>query len=128
MRLPLRRAADCSQCFVTFVDAQCALAFYQTASFQGIALHNRRLKVGWGKHSGPPSPGITMVVQSGGSRNVYIGNIDDFDVWSEDKLRRDFGEYGEIELVNTLREKQCAFVNFTNIANSVRRAAPPGLD
>lgn len=45
-----RYLADLSsipQCFVTFVDPHCALAFYQTASFQGIALHNRRLKVGW---------------------------------------------------------------------------------
>ena len=61
-----------------------------------------------------------MVVQAGGSRNVYVGNIEDFDFYSEEKLRHDFGEYGEIELVNTLREKQCAFVNFTNIASSVR--------
>ena len=61
-----------------------------------------------------------MVVQAGGSRNVYVGNIEDFDYYSEEKLRRDFGEYGEIELVNTLREKQCAFVNFTNIASAVR--------
>lgn len=60
-----------------------------------------------------------MVVQSGGSRNVYIGNIDDFEIYTEEKLRADFGEYGEIELINTLKEKQCAFVNFTNIANAV---------
>jgi hypothetical protein len=35
-------------------------------------------------------------------------------------LRQDFQEYGEIELVNTLREKSCAFVNFTNIANAIK--------
>lgn len=116
----VRYIADKHICFVTFVDAQCALAFYQTATYQGIALHNRRLKVGWGKHSGPPSPGISMVVQSGGSRNVYVGNIENFDFYTEDKLRHDFGEYGEIELINTLREKQCAFVNFTNIASSIK--------
>ncbi|KAI9605077.1 hypothetical protein H4Q26_003048 [Puccinia striiformis f. sp. tritici PST-130] len=46
-----------------------------TATFQGIALHNRRLKVGWGKHSGPPSPGIAMVVQAGGSRNVTLAKL-----------------------------------------------------
>jgi hypothetical protein len=60
-----------------------AVAFYHTATFQGIALHNRRLKVGWGKHSGPPSPGIAMVVQAGGSRNVYIGQIDDMETFDE---------------------------------------------
>ena len=65
------------------VPRSAALAFFHMATFQGINLHNRRLKVGWGKHSGPPSPGIAMVVQAGGSRNVYIGQIDDFDQYDE---------------------------------------------
>ncbi|GAA5827037.1 hypothetical protein JCM11251_002216 [Rhodosporidiobolus azoricus] len=116
----IRYIPDKHICFVTFVDAACALAFYQTASFQGIALHNRRLKVGWGKQSGPTSPGIAMVVHAGGSRNVYVGNIEDFDVYSEEKLRKDFGEFGEIELINQLKEKQCSFVNFTNITNAIK--------
>ncbi|GAA6039031.1 hypothetical protein JCM8097_000163 [Rhodosporidiobolus ruineniae] len=116
----IRYIPDKHICFVTFVDPHCALAFFQTASFQGIALHNRRLKVGWGKQSGPTSPGIAMVVQSGGSRNVYVGNIEDFDFYSEEKLRKDFGEYGEIELVNALKEKQCCFVNFTSITNAIK--------
>ncbi|GAA5872284.1 hypothetical protein JCM3774_003334 [Rhodotorula dairenensis] len=116
----IRYIPDKHICFVTFVDPHCALAFYQTASFQGIALHNRRLKVGWGKQSGPTSPGIAMVVQSGGSRNVYVGSIEDFETYSDEKLRSDFGEYGEIELINFLKEKQCAFVNFTNITNAIK--------
>jgi len=37
-----------------------------------------------------------------------------------EKLKRDFGEYGEIELVNYLKEKNCAFVNFTNISNAIK--------
>ena len=37
-----------------------------------------------------------------------------------ERLRADFAEYGEIELVNALREKSCAFVNFTNIANAIK--------
>ncbi|BGO99315.1 RNA-binding protein MRN1 [Rhodotorula toruloides] len=116
----IRYIPDKHICFVTFVDPHCALAFFQMASFQGIALHNRRLKVGWGKQSGPTSPGIAMVVQAGGSRNVYVGNIDDFETYKEEKLRKDFGEYGEIELVNFLKEKQCCFVNFTNITNAIK--------
>ncbi|GAA5972200.1 hypothetical protein JCM11641_002355 [Rhodosporidiobolus odoratus] len=116
----IRYIPDKHICFVTFVDPHCALAFYQTASFQGIALHNRRLKVGWGKQSGPTSPGIAMVVQAGGSRNVYVGNIEDFEAYTEEKLRKDFGEYGEIELVNSLKEKQCCFINFTNITNAIK--------
>ena len=81
-------------------------------------IHNRRLKIGWGKHSGPLPPAIALAVSGGASRNVYVGNLDE--TWTEDRLRQDFSEYGEIELVNTLREKSCAFVNFTNIANAIK--------
>lgn len=106
--------------FVTFVDANSALAFHHLASYSGVMIHNRRLKIGWGKHSGPPSPAIAMAVQAGCSRNVYIGNIEDPDVLTEEKLRKDFGEHGEVELVNSLREKNCAFVNFCNIQNAIK--------
>jgi hypothetical protein len=81
-------------------------------------IHNRRLKIGWGKHSGALPPAIALAVSGGASRNVYVGNLDES--WSEERLKQDFSEYGEIELVNTLREKSCAFVNFTNIANAIK--------
>lgn len=60
-----------------------------------------------------------MVVQAGGSRNVYVGNIEDHEMYTDEKLRQDFGEYGDIELINSLKEKQCCFINFTNITNAV---------
>jgi RNA recognition motif-containing protein len=106
--------------FITFVDSNAALAFYHLATYSGILIHQRRLKIGWGKHSGPLSPAIALAVQAGGSRNVYVGNIEDFDLHTTEKLRRDFSEYGETELVNTLREKNCAFVNFCNIQNAIK--------
>lgn len=106
--------------FITFVESNAALAFFHLANYSGIMIHQRRLKIGWGKHSGPLSPAIAMAVQAGGSRNVYIGNIEDFDLHTVDKLRSDFGEYGETELVNTFREKNCAFVNFCNIQNAIK--------
>jgi RNA recognition motif-containing protein len=106
--------------FITFVDSNAALAFYHLANYSGIMIHQRRLKIGWGKHSGPLSPAIAMAVQAGGSRNVYVGNIEDFNLHNVDKLKRDFSEYGEIELVNTLTEKSCAFINFCNIQNAIK--------
>lgn len=106
--------------FVTFVDPNAALAFFHLASYSGIMIHNRRLKIGWGKHSGPLSPAIQFAVQAGGSRNVYVGNIDDPDFLTEDKIRNDFSQYGEIETVNSLREKNCAFANFTNIQSAIK--------
>lgn len=109
------------------------------ASYQGLTLNNRRLKIGWGKNSGPLPPSLALAVHSGATRNVYIGNIEDFETFTDERLKRDFGEYGDIELVNFLKEKcvtflspvvvnkmlnqlfrNCAFVNFTNISNAIK--------
>ncbi|KAJ5762136.1 uncharacterized protein N7511_005518 [Penicillium nucicola] len=114
----VRYIPDKHICFVTFIDPTSAASFYALSNLQGLMIHNRRLKIGWGKHSGPLPPAIALAVSGGASRNVYIGNLDE--AWTEERLRQDFSEYGEIELVNTLREKSCAFVNFTNIANAIK--------
>jgi RNA recognition motif-containing protein len=107
----IRYLADKHIAFVTFIDPGHALAFHQNATFNGLSISQRRVKVGWGKHSGTIHPATAMAVQAGASRNVYVGAITDFDTFTDDKLRRDFGEYGDIELVNFLKEKNAAFVN-----------------
>lgn len=114
----IRYIPDKHICFVTFIDPTSAASFYALSNLQGLMIHNRRLKIGWGKHSGALPPAIALAVSGGASRNVYIGNLDES--WSEERLRQDFSEYGEIELVNALREKSCAFVNYTNIANAIK--------
>lgn len=114
----IRYIPDKHICFVTFIDPTSAASFYALSNLQGLMIHNRRLKIGWGKHSGALPPAIALAVSGGASRNVYIGNLDES--WSEERLRQDFSEYGDIELVNALREKSCAFVNFTNIANAIK--------
>lgn len=114
----IRYIPDKHICFVTFIDPTSAASFYALSNLQGLMIHNRRLKIGWGKHSGALPPAIALAVSGGASRNVYVGNLDES--FTEDRLRQDFSEYGEIELVNTLREKSCAFVNFTNIANAIK--------
>lgn len=114
----IRYIPDKHICFVTFIDPTSAASFYALSHIQGLMIHNRRLKVGWGKHSGALPPAIALAVSGGASRNVYVGNLDES--WTEERLRQDFSDYGEIELVNTLREKSCAFVNFTNIANAIK--------
>lgn len=114
----IRYIPDKHICFVTFIDPTSAASFYALSNIQGLMIHNRRLKIGWGKHSGALPPAIALAVSGGASRNVYIGNLDES--WTEERLRQDFSEYGEIELVNALREKSCAFVNFTNISNAIK--------
>ena len=81
------------------------MTFYQVAPFQGLAINNRRLKVSWGKNSGPLPPALALSVHSGAMRNIYLGNIEDFEAFSEERLKGDFGEFGDIELVNFLKEK-----------------------
>jgi RNA recognition motif-containing protein len=116
----IRYMQDKHIAFVTFIDPAAALTFFHAASYQGLTLNNRRLKLGWGKNAGPLPPPLALAVHSGATRNVYIGNVEDFESFSEEKLKRDFGEYGDIELVNFLKEKNCAFVNFTNINNAIK--------
>ncbi|KAH9976376.1 hypothetical protein BGW80DRAFT_1457175 [Lactifluus volemus] len=116
----IRYMQDKHIAFVTFIDPAAALTFFHAASYQGLTLNNRRLKLGWGKNAGPLPPTLALAVHSGATRNVYLGNVEDFETFSEDKLKRDFGEYGDIELVNFLKEKNCAFVNFTNISNAIK--------
>jgi RNA recognition motif-containing protein len=116
----IRYMEDKHIAFVTFVDPAAAFTFFQVASYQGLTLNNRRLKIGWGKNSGALPPTLALAVHSGATRNVYIGNIEDFETFTEDRLKKDFGEFGEIELVNFLKEKNCAFVNYTNIANAIK--------
>ncbi|CDR46452.1 CYFA0S23e01134g1_1 [Cyberlindnera fabianii] len=107
-------------CFITFIDPIAAAQFYAMAQIHGLTIHNKRIKIGWGKHSGPLSNGLTLAVSSGASRNIYIGNIDPHDPkFSKDALRKKFSEYGDIEQINFLLEKNCVFVNFTSISNAI---------
>ncbi|KAG9009308.1 hypothetical protein FRB94_012255 [Tulasnella sp. JGI-2019a] len=116
----IRYMQDKHIAFVTFVEASAAFTFYQVATYNGLTLNNRRLKIGWGKNPGSLSPSLALSIHNGATRNVYIGNIEDFDVFNEEKLKRDYGEYGDVELVNFLKEKNCAFVNFTNVSNAIK--------
>lgn len=80
--------------FVTFVEHSAAANFYVHASTSGFTVCGRRVKVGWGKPSGPIQASTLQAIQAGATRNVYIGGIQDFDVYTEAKLRADFAEFG----------------------------------
>ncbi|KAI8919263.1 hypothetical protein DFJ77DRAFT_427998 [Powellomyces hirtus] len=103
--------------FVTFIEPASALNFYNRGSYEGLVLKGKRLKIGWGKPT-PLPPSIASAVQSGASRNVYIGAIDDS--ISEDSLRKDFSEFGDIELVNIIADKNIGFVNFVDLTSAVK--------
>lgn len=107
-------------CFITFIDPIAAAQFFAMCQLHGLTIHNRRIKVGWGKHSGPLSNALSLAVSNGASRNIYIGNITNFEYYNLQKLREDFSTFGDIEQINFLEEKNCAFINFVNIANAIK--------
>ncbi|WPK25854.1 hypothetical protein PUMCH_003187 [Australozyma saopauloensis] len=107
-------------CFITFIDPIAAAQFFAMCQLHGLTIHNRRIKVGWGKHSGPLSNALSLAVSNGASRNIYVGNITNFDYFNYQKLREDFSTFGDIEQINYLEEKNCAFINFVNIANAIK--------
>lgn len=107
-------------CFITFIDPIAAAQFFAMCQLHGLTIHNRRIKVGWGKHSGPLSNALSLAVSNGASRNIYVGNITNFEYFNYQKLREDFSTFGDIEQINYLEEKNCAFINFVNIANAIK--------
>jgi RNA recognition motif-containing protein len=109
-------------CFITFIDPISAAQFYAMSSLHGLIIHNRKIKVGWGKHSGPLPNSINLAVGNGASRNIYIGGLDKIPEiqFNKDKLYNDFKEFGEIEQINFFQERHCCFVNFTNISNAIK--------
>jgi len=104
--------------FVTFVDPNTATSFYNKVSCEGIIIKGKRItKVGWGKHP-TLSQHLSTSIQNGATRNVYIGQLEEGT--TEEKLRKDFSEFGDIELINLIPEKRYGFVNFTSIKAAVK--------
>jgi len=104
--------------FVTFIDPNAATAFFNRAQNDGLVIKKRGVKVGWGKISNQLNQQVAKAVQNKASRNVYLGNIND--TITEEKLKQDFSEYGEVELINIIPYKSIAFVNFTDILSAVK--------
>ncbi|RCH86886.1 hypothetical protein CU098_001724, partial [Rhizopus stolonifer] len=102
--------------FVTFMDSATANSVYTNYSTFGLVVKGKKVRIGWGKPSSVSSQ-VAMAVQNGATRNIYIGNI--CDSHTAEKLRTDFSEYGEIELINVCTEKNCAFVNFTSVSSAL---------
>ncbi|KAJ1677438.1 hypothetical protein EV182_006177, partial [Spiromyces aspiralis] len=116
----IRHIKDKRIAFATFIDPNAATAFFHLAHClpQGLMVKNRKLRVSWGKQTTNVPHSILQAVQQGASRNVYLGALS-LDV-TEERLRSDFEPFGDIELVNLLRDKRCGFVNFTDISSAIQ--------
>ncbi|KAG7697273.1 hypothetical protein KL933_001532 [Ogataea haglerorum] len=116
-------------CYLSFIESGSAAQFFATSTKEKVVIHGRRVKVDWGKHSGPISSRVLQAVEKhSASRNLYIGTElvsegtqeeDRPKIPDADTLRRDFSIFGEIEQINFFRDGQCAFVNFLDICSSI---------
>ncbi|KAI5449008.1 hypothetical protein NCC49_005692 [Naganishia albida] len=105
--------------FVTFVDPIQATYFYHQATSYGLMIKHKKVKVSWGRGNNFVHPSVLNAVMVGGAtRIVYIGGVEDFDAYNEQRLRDDFGTFGEIEQINFLKDKKAAFVNFCDVRHA----------
>lgn len=122
----IKLLSDRHVCFVTFIDPTAAAQFYAMSSLHGITIQKRRCRVGWGKHPGSLENALALAVSNGASRNVYIGNVNfaedserESPIFTESSLRSIFQQWGEVEQINHLPERNCCFINYTNISNAI---------
>ncbi|KAI8984242.1 hypothetical protein BDF20DRAFT_858795 [Mycotypha africana] len=104
--------------FITYADAATAYMIWDYYNKMGLSIKRSRVRVNFGKPSTLP-PQVTRALQAGATRNVYIGGITDFEKFTLEKLKSDFAQFGDIEMVNVMVEKNCAFVNFTSVQNAM---------
>ncbi|KAJ6590531.1 hypothetical protein DFH09DRAFT_908368 [Mycena vulgaris] len=113
--------------FVTFIDPAAAFTFIRVFSSRGLRVnvrlglwaHPYGIPVNWARKSRPLPQTLALAVEAGATRNVCIGNVEDFEAFSEARLRADFGPFGDIERISLATKTNSASVNFTDISNAI---------
>ncbi|KAJ7072960.1 hypothetical protein C8F01DRAFT_1243973 [Mycena amicta] len=98
--------------FVRFTDilsaAKALNAIYTRPEYAGLRLRYGR----YGRDEYPSYNGPTP--------DVYIGQIQDFAVFTEERLMADWAEFGPILSVRIIPERNCAIVEFENTPDTIR--------
>ncbi|CAO3613056.1 unnamed protein product [Mucor fragilis] len=108
-----RTMPEKSCAFITFVEPAAAQMFYQECLGKKLTVGETEIKVGWGKPSRMP-PTRKYQIQNGATRNVYLGRLTEAD--TEETIQAALSQFGPIEQIKLLREKNIAFVHFLSIA------------
>ena len=110
---------DKSCVFISFLNGATAAAFHADAQVKRLALHGQALRIGWGQESHLSPPIAVAVRDSHATRNVYIGKLDENE--NEATLRDYFSrEFGPIDQVKVVRDKNCGFIHFLSIAVAMK--------
>jgi len=107
-----RTMPEKSCAFLTFVEPAAAQMFYQECLGKKLTVGETEIKVGWGKPSRMP-PARKLQIQNGATRNVYLGRLTETD--TEESIQAAVSQFGPIEQIKLIREKNIAFVHFLNI-------------
>ncbi|KAJ3112196.1 hypothetical protein HK100_002425 [Physocladia obscura] len=103
--------------FVTFLDGIAATNLFVRGNNEGVVIKGKRVKVGWGKPAPIISGAMFSALQNGATRNVYVGPLSPY--LTEDQLNKDFSEYGEVEFIHLVPEKNIAFVSMCDICSAI---------
>lgn len=107
------------QCvFISFLDGSTAAAFYADACVKKLALKGSELKIGWGKPSFVAPHVAQAVLSNQATRNVFIGNLEE--TTNEEDLRNVCGQFGPIDQVKIVRDKNIGFVHFLSISTAMK--------
>jgi RNA recognition motif-containing protein len=106
-----------SYCFITYVEPASAQEVYQRYSQKKLWIDKYDCRIGWGDPS-VIDPKLFKSVISGASRNVFISNLEPY--MTAPWLEKEFGRFGEVEVVKILDDRRIAFIHMTSIASAIK--------
>lgn len=102
-----------NQVFVTFVEPLAAAQFFATWNLYQMKMYGRVVQVDWARQR---TLWPSRHSRSKATRNVYIGGTGELDI---DKFSAFMSQYGTIEQLNIVPERDYLFVNFTDIDSAI---------
>ena len=102
--------------FVNLFQPEHAEQLIKESELKPMVIHGQVVNVRWGK-APPLRSEVLQAYQNGASRSLYLGGIDD--EVSEEALTDLCSEIAELENVNILRDKKCAFLNFISVGDAL---------
>ncbi|GAN03002.1 conserved hypothetical protein [Mucor ambiguus] len=120
-----RAMPEKSCAFLTFVEPGAAQMFYQEFLTRKLTVGETDIKIRWGKPSKMP-PARSQQIQNGATRNVYLGRLTEAD--TEETIQAALSQFGPIEQIKLLRDKNIAFVHFLNITAATKCVAALSSD
>lgn len=116
----VRFLTEKSCAFVDFTSEDGAMAVWRRLPHsKRILIRGVDVRVAWAKSS-TMSESVSLAVKNGASRCIFIGNIPTEDTCFENSIKMAIERHAMIDSIRVVRERACAFVHVTNIADAMR--------